>query len=127
MVPAALVRDDLAERLVLRGVRDHLLRDRLGGGGRGGRGLSGGRGEHMPAVAAATAAPVRAFFGVAMRRMMEMDTENLFFGDRAVARTPCTGREGWACVGAEARVGSSAPCDCSRETGSEGVRNDPFY
>jgi hypothetical protein len=36
----------------------------------------------MPVVAAARAAAVRAFFGEAMRRMKETDTENLFVGDK---------------------------------------------
>jgi hypothetical protein len=81
----------------------------------------------MPVVAAATAAVVRTFFGEAMRRMTETDTENLFFGDGgAPVRRDHTLVAG-AYSGAEAREGTSAPGDSSRETGLRGVRNDPFY
>ncbi|GAA0306118.1 hypothetical protein GCM10009540_26870 [Streptomyces turgidiscabies] len=41
-------------------------------------------------MAAATAAVVRAFFGEARwRAMRETNTENLFFGNRAVAASRC--------------------------------------
>ncbi|GGS43579.1 hypothetical protein GCM10010206_01040 [Streptomyces cinerochromogenes] len=58
----------------------------------------------MPAVAAATAAAVRAFFGEAMRRMKETDTENLLRRGQGIARREgpravavCVGpRPGWA-------------------------------
>ncbi|GHI08096.1 hypothetical protein Scel_64170 [Streptomyces cellostaticus] len=40
----------------------------------------------IPAVAAARAAAVRAFFGEAMRRMKETDTENLLRRGRWIAR-----------------------------------------
>ncbi|BCM66610.1 hypothetical protein EASAB2608_01944 [Streptomyces sp. EAS-AB2608] len=40
----------------------------------------------IPAVAAATAAAVRAFFGEAMRRMKETDTENLLRRGQGIAR-----------------------------------------
>ncbi|GHF71148.1 hypothetical protein GCM10018783_46070 [Streptomyces griseosporeus] len=62
----------------------------------------------MPAVAAATAAVVRTFFGAARRRTMrETDTENLFFGDRGVLAA----RAARTCRGAETLGGTSAPCD----------------
>ncbi|GGY61890.1 hypothetical protein GCM10010300_00970 [Streptomyces olivaceoviridis] len=46
----------------------------------------------MPAVAAARAAVVRAFFGEAMRRMKETDTENLLRRGRGITRM---GRTTW--------------------------------
>ncbi|GHA10098.1 hypothetical protein GCM10010345_13520 [Streptomyces canarius] len=80
----------------------------------------------MPAVAAARAAVVRAFFGEAMRRMKETDTENLLRRER--------GSPAWegprgvvSCGGAAARVGSWRLATSSREAGPEPVRNDPFY
>ncbi|GGW18537.1 hypothetical protein GCM10018980_61190 [Streptomyces capoamus] len=79
-----------------------------------------------PAVAAATAAVVRAFFGEAMRRMKETDTENLLRRGLWIAR-----REGpravAVCVGAAARSGSCCLATSSREAGRKAARNDPFY
>ncbi|GGW39310.1 hypothetical protein GCM10010503_14480 [Streptomyces lucensis JCM 4490] len=48
----------------------------------------------IPAVATATAAVVRAFFGEAMRRMKETDTENLLRWGQWIARTGRATRRG---------------------------------
>lgn len=49
---------------------------------------AGAAARTIPAVAAATAVPARAFFGEeTMRRMTETDTENLFPRGHGVART----------------------------------------
>ena len=83
----------------------------------------------MPVVAAARAAAVRAFFGEAMRRMKETDTENLFVGDKGPPQAATV--TVWCAVGPY--VGAATPggswrlATSSREAGPNRVRNDPFY
>src|SRR3954447_6705600 len=82
---------------------------------------AGAAARTIPAVAAATAAVERAFFGEArVRAIRETNTENLFFGVRAVA---CRSMPGDAyCVGGgdmrwrRDPWGFVAPCDSSTET-----------
>ncbi|GHD98271.1 hypothetical protein GCM10010339_04780 [Streptomyces alanosinicus] len=82
----------------------------------------------MPAVAAATAATVRAFFGEAMRRMKETDTENLLRRGQGVRPYGVTTVFAVAAyVGAAAREGSWRLATSSRQAGPKSVRNDPFY
>ncbi len=75
----------------------------------------------VPQVAAARAAPARAFFGVAALRRREAAVNGgPFFGDRGVgAHRPGMRRR--RCPG-----GASAPGDWFRETGGPVVRNRPF-
>ncbi|GGQ45770.1 hypothetical protein GCM10010216_02330 [Streptomyces flaveolus] len=81
----------------------------------------------VPQVAAARAAPARAFFGLATVRRREAAVNRVpFFGDRGVgAARPRGARRGHA--SAPRPVRASAPGDRSRETGGERVRNHPFY
>ncbi|GAB1329839.1 hypothetical protein ACE1SV_41780 [Streptomyces sennicomposti] len=52
----------------------------------------------MPTVAAATAAVERAFFGVAMRRMKETDTEYLLRRGRGIANSRSPRQRGRDCL-----------------------------
>ncbi|GGS37293.1 hypothetical protein GCM10010285_15560 [Streptomyces pseudogriseolus] len=78
----------------------------------------------VPHVAAVSAAPARAFFGVATERRRETaDTGGLSVGSRGVARPAVRRgirrrRDPW---------GTSAPGDCSTETNPGIARKGPFY
>jgi hypothetical protein len=76
----------------------------------------------MPAVAAATAAEARAFFGfVRWWAMRETVTRNLLVGDGGVARKP------GAYVGAETLGVRRRRATSSRETGWDRVCNARIY
>ncbi|GEK00640.1 hypothetical protein TNCT1_29160 [Streptomyces sp. 1-11] len=81
----------------------------------------------MPAEAAATATVVRAFFGEAMRRMKETDTENLLRRGRGIARKPEPPSRGGRVRRRPGPFGRWRLATSTREAAPKGVRNDPFY
>ncbi|GHE77634.1 hypothetical protein GCM10014715_36140 [Streptomyces spiralis] len=90
----------------------------------------------MPAVAAATAAVVRAFFGEAMRRMRETGTENLLRRGRECREQPePAGAGGGAALAPKAPESRMCPgsgdrrllTTSSRQAGGASARKHPFY
>nr|BFD85118.1 hypothetical protein StreXyl84_45190 [Streptomyces sp. Xyl84] len=81
----------------------------------------------MPTVAAATAAVERAFFGVAMRRMKETDTENLLRRGRGAADSRSPRERGRSCLVPRPRGDRRLLATSSREAAGKSVRKHPFY